>query len=190
MLIVILIVIVFYSGAISTIWVGVGKEPPGVTANDPHVYCKGVGTIDAPGQGYVGPAVPETIARGLQSAFQVPASAPLQPFLENSFWRCMDGKVYACSVGANLPCTAKANTSRVPTEAMIKYCVVNQQASAIPMVVTGRATVFAWQCVAGKPTILRESVKPDKRGFLSNIWYEISPIEESKPPVQGAGKRQ
>jgi len=98
----------------------------------------------------------------------------------------MDGKVYACSVGANLPCTVMANTSREPTDAVVKFCGANREVSAIPMVVTGRATVYAWKCTAGRPAIIRESVKPDKRGFLSNIWYEISEKEGSPPPVQGA----
>lgn len=177
MLIIILVMVLFYSGAISTSLVGVVQEPPGVTASDPFAYCKAVGTIDAPGGGYVGPKVPREVARGLQGAFQVPAGAPLQPFLENSFWRCMDSKVYACSVGANLPCMAKANTSREPTEAIVKFCAANREVAGIPMVVTGRATVYAWQCAGGQPAILRESVKPDKRGFLSNIWYEISAPE-------------
>jgi len=173
MLILILVVVLFYTGALSPSFWQVAKQPK-VTSSDPFAYCEGVGTIDAPGEGYVGPAIPESIARGLQSAFQVPASAPLQPFLQNSFWRCMDGKVYACSVGANLPCMVRANTSRRPSKAVVNFCAANPEVSAIPMVVTGRATVYAWQCVGGKPAIVRESVKPDKRGFLSNIWYEIS----------------
>jgi hypothetical protein len=181
MLIIILVVVLFFTGAISTTFVGVGPERQPIPSSDPFFYCKDVGTIDAPGQSYVGPKVPETIARGLQSAFQALASAPLKPFLENSFWRCMDGKVYACSGGANLPCTAQANTSREPTAAIVKFCAVNRQVSAIPMVVTGRATVYAWKCEAGKPAIVRESVKPDKRGFLSNIWYEMSPPAKTLP---------
>ena len=83
MLILILVVVLFYTGALSPSLWRVAEEQPRVTSSDAFVYCKSIGTIDAPGDGYVGPKVPESIARGLQSAFQVPASAPLQPFLEN-----------------------------------------------------------------------------------------------------------
>ncbi|MER3445858.1 MAG: hypothetical protein C4291_03035 [Candidatus Dadabacteria bacterium] len=43
------------------------------------------------------------------------------------------------------------------------------------MVVTGHETVYEWRCNNGMPEIVRESTQPDARGFLSNIWYEISP---------------
>jgi hypothetical protein len=43
----------------------------------------------------------------------------------------------------------------------------------IPAYVTGRATVYQWQCREGPPEIIRQLVEPDARGFLSNIWYEI-----------------
>lgn len=142
---------------------------------DPFAYCKAVGTIDAPDERYTGPAVTERIAAGLRDAFGLPASASIAPFLRGTSWRCMNGALYACNVGANLPCQAKADTSRTPTAAMIQFCTVQPEAAAIPMVVTGRETVYLWRCLQGVPLILKQVTSPDERGFLANIWYRIEP---------------
>lgn len=149
-------------------------ETPVVYSN-PFAYCAAVGTIDAPDARYTGEKMPVAIAQGLKQAFGAPESAPLEPFLKNSYWRCMNGKVYACTVGANLPCMTKADLSRTPTQPMEAFCQQSPAADVIPAVVTGRATVYLWRCVDGKPEIVRQVSTPDARGFLSNIWYEIQP---------------
>ena len=50
-------------------------------------------------------------------------------------FRCMDGKVYACFIGANLPC-GKLNTSRHNAGAEA-YCRTDPEADFIPMAATG-----------------------------------------------------
>jgi hypothetical protein len=91
----------------------------------------------------------------------------------------MAGNVYAsCTVGANLPCSEKADTSRSPTAAMTAFCRDEPEADGIPMVVTGRATVYAWRCAGGAPTIERRIATLDARGYLANIWYEVRPPQE------------
>lgn len=144
------------------------------TYNDPFAYCKAVGTVDTPDDRYTGPGVPEIIAEGLRNAFNTP-DTPLDIYMRGTFWRCMNGKVYACNVGANLPCQAKADTDRSPTQAITDFCEQNPDADVIPMYVTGRETVYEWRCTNGAPEIVRQLVQPDERGFLSNIWYEVSP---------------
>lgn len=144
------------------------------TYHDPFAYCEAVGTIDAPDARYVGPKVPESIALGLQQALQVP-NAPSEFLVNNSVWRCMEGKVFACSFGANIPCLEKAETSRTPAPPLTEYCKQNPNAEFIPAVVTGRATVYEWQCENGSPSIARQLFQPDARGFLSHFWYELSP---------------
>ena len=47
------------------------QEAP--TYRDPFAYCAAVGTVDAPDRRHTGPALPPTIARGLQKA------TPLRP---------------------------------------------------------------------------------------------------------------
>ena len=143
---------------------------------DPFAYCAAVGTIDAPDSRYTGPKVPEAMARGLKKAFGAPAAAPLEPFLHNTFWRCMDGMVYACTVGANLPCQERADMSRKPMESMTNFCKNHPQAEVIPAVITRRATVYEWTCANEMPEVVRQFAQPDARCFLSNIWYAISSI--------------
>jgi hypothetical protein len=144
------------------------------TYTDAFAYCAAVGTIDAPDATYTGPQVPESVAQGLQTALDVP-DTPLSVLQGGSSWRCMDGEVYACFVGANLPCEAKANTDQTPTQEEIDFCQQNPESDFIPAVVTGRETVFEWRCRDGAPEVVRQVFQPDAQGFLSEIWYKISP---------------
>jgi hypothetical protein len=41
---------------------------------------------------------------------------------QNAVWRCMDGKVWVCHFGANIPCQEKADTSQTPTAEMDEFC--------------------------------------------------------------------
>jgi hypothetical protein len=137
---------------------------------------RGGGTIDAPDARYAGPAMPQAVARGLKAALNLPAAAPSGPILANSRWRCMDGKVYACTVGANLPCSEKADTGREPSPALVDFCRRNFGAEVVvPMAVTGRATVFEWRCTGAVPAIVRQFAQPDAAGYIAGIWYEIAP---------------
>jgi hypothetical protein len=85
--------------------------------DDPFAYCAAVGTIDAPDARYAGPALPQAVARGLQAALGPPAGTEPEPT-----WRCMAGKVHACTFGANLPCAEKADTGREPSAAVSEFC--------------------------------------------------------------------
>jgi hypothetical protein len=149
-------------------------SPTPATHTDPFAYCTSVDTIDAPDASYTGPEVAVIIAEGLRKAFNTP-DTPLVVYMTGTSWRCMNGKVYACNMGANLPCEAKANTHRTPTQSENDFCQQNPDADVISMVVTGRDTVYEWRCNNGVPEIVRQFVQPDARGFLSNIWYEIHP---------------
>jgi len=141
--------------------------------SDPFAYCSAVGNMDQPDASYSGPKMPEEVAKGLQKASGASADAPLEIFVSNSFWRCMNGKVYACFVGANLPCESKANTDKTPTAAETEYCTANPSAENIPAVVTGHDTVYEWGCKDGKPEVIRQVLQVDERGFISDFWYAI-----------------
>ncbi len=140
---------------------------------DPFAYCAAVGTIDAPDARYTGAKMPASLAQGLQKALG--GNVDLAFLSRSSVWRCMDGKVYACTVGANLPCESKANTDKTPTADMKDYCQANPSSDFIPMVVTGHDTIYEWKCVNGVPTIAKQTAQVDAQGFLSNIWYQINP---------------
>ncbi len=160
-----------------------GSTPPPTTDDaavftDPFAYCAAIGTIDQPEVSFGtanNPGVPEVIARGLKQASQAPDDAPLEPFQQNAYWRCMDGKVYACFVGANIPCWSQADVSQTPNEAMVAYCQENAQAEFIPAAVTGHETVYEWRCTDGSPTIVRQVLEVDEQGYPVNFWYEIQP---------------
>ena len=151
-----------------------GGSPEPASYTDPFAYCAAVGTVDAPGADYTGPKVPEVIAQGLQVAMEAP-DTPLGIILRGSFWRCVDGQVYACFVGANLPCNAKANTDRTPAQEAVAFCLANPDSDFIPAVATGRETVYEWRCRAGTPEVVRQVNEVDAQGYFSSIWYGISP---------------
>jgi hypothetical protein len=143
--------------------------------SDPFAYCAAVGTVDNLDARYTGPKVPDMVARGIMKATNASPDAPLNVFVNNSFWRCMNGKVYGCTVGANLPCQAKADTNRAPTSEEADFCKANPTSDFIPASVTGRETVYEWRCTNGTPEIVKQVSQPDPRGFISNFWYEINP---------------
>jgi hypothetical protein len=148
--------------------------PTLATYTDPVAYCAAVGTVDAPGPQYTGPDVPESTALGLQKALNAP-DTPIAVLQSGSSWRCMDGRVYACFVGANLPCAEKVDMDRTPSQAIKDYCEQNPNAAFILAAVTGRATAYEWQCQDGAPEIARQIAEPDARGFFADIWYEVGP---------------
>lgn len=148
--------------------------PATLTYSDPFAYCSAVGNVDALDARYTGSQTPDSVVRGLMKAMGMAADAPVEPFARLTKWRCMNAKVYACNLGANIPCDEKADTNRTPTAAMNDYCQANPSA-VIPAVVTGRATVYDWKCTSGKPQIVKELTQPDARGFLAMFWYQVSP---------------
>ncbi len=150
------------------------SKAQGSTYTDPFAYCAAVGTIDAPDARYTGPQVPDAVVQGLETALQRPADTAPGELRTGSSWRCMDGNVYACWVGANVPCQEKANTSQTPTADMTNYCQANANAPAIPAFETGRTTVYEWSCQNGVATPGRQVSQVDARGFIANIWYAIS----------------
>lgn len=142
------------------------------TFQDPFTYCSAVGDVDATDARYGGEKTPLVVVQNLRKVLNTPADAPNEIFLRATFWRCMNGKVYACFVGANLPCGSKANTDKTPTPAEKDYCQQNPRAE-IPAAVTGHETIYAWRCNNGLPEIIKQVFQTDARGFIQEIWYEI-----------------
>jgi len=152
------------------------EVPTPVTYSDPFAYCMAVGTIDAPDARYTGPQISDEIVNGFIVAAGLQASSePLDMFKQMTIWRCMDGQVYACNFGANLPCDSKANTDKNPTPEMADFCKANPEVDFIPMYVTGHNTIYSWRCVKGAPELLEQIAQVDAAGYLANIWYPILP---------------
>ena len=133
--------------------------------SDPVPYCQAVGTIDSPDARYTGPKLPAWMAAKLHLE---PSQAK---FME---WRCAQGAVLACLYGANIPCNAKAVTSREPTAAVTQYCQENPGSDFVPMYVTGHNTVVSWACQGPGPLV--KNVEPvDAQGYAKSFWQAVSP---------------
>jgi hypothetical protein len=145
------------------------------TFTDPFAYCAAVGNADTPGAEYTGPKLPDPVLNGLKKAAGMATDVPNEVMQNGSFWRCMGGKVYACFVGANLPCDSKANTDQAPSTAEVDFCKANPAADNIPAATTGHDTIYAWRCSQGKPQIAKQVFQVDPRDFIAEIWYAISP---------------
>jgi hypothetical protein len=138
-------------------------------------YCAAVGNVDAPDARFTGAKVPDEVAQALFKTMQTSPSFPIEQFARGTVWRCMGGKVMGCQVGANLPCSEKADISRTPTSGMAEFCTANPASDFIPAAVTGRATVYQWRCTSGAPAIVKQMTEVDAQGFLSTYWYLLSP---------------
>jgi hypothetical protein len=145
----------------------------GGTFDDAFAYCAAIGSIDAPDQRYTGPKVTEGIAKALKKAMAMADDAKIQDVVEGSVWRCMDKQVYGCFVGANIPCSEKADTNKTPTDAMNSYCKENPTSDSIPAAVTGHSTIYDWRCASGKPDIAKTLMQVDSRGYQTDFWYKL-----------------
>jgi hypothetical protein len=158
-------------------WESSTSAAPPDTFSDPFIYCTAIGTVDQPDARYTGPAFPDFIGAGLARAFGVTSAAGFTA--RNTFWRCMDSRLLACTVGANLNC-GFADTSNQPTPAISKYCQDNPQSDFIPLAVVGHSGIYDWQCKDGNPVISRQGFHADSRGFVSEFWHEIPPPSGGK----------
>jgi hypothetical protein len=150
--------------------------PTASAFTDPFAYCAAVGTVDTPGAHYTGTAVPDSIISGYKQAAGLTSSTePQDQLRQSTIWRCMDGKVYACNFGADLPCDSKADTNSTPSPYVEDYCKVKPNSDFIPMSVTGHATVYSWRCIDGTAHAGSPVSPIDSRGFLQSIWYPIQP---------------
>ena len=142
--------------------------------SDPFAYCASVGTDDSPITESTGGGIPDTLVQPMIDQAIVSADAPAS-IQQAGYWRCMDGSVWVCVVGANLPCAEKADTSETATPEMDEYCASNPGAGFIPAAVTGRATVYTWTCDDKTAVVDKQVFTPDEQGYLSDFWTELTP---------------
>ncbi len=107
---------------------------------------------------------PPSLAAAIKHLFGVSS----QYAAETTYFRCADGKVLLCYVGANLSC-GKADQRRVLPPAD-DWCRDNPNAGSIPMVVTGHDTAYVWRCVGRTAKPVGTVGKIDARGFLADNW--------------------
>ena len=85
--------------------------------------------------------------------------------------RCMGGHIYACFVGANLPC-GKADTA-TNQPAITAWCQENPNTDFIPAYVTGHDSAYEWVCAKGQARIQPPSAALDARGFFKDYWRRV-----------------
>ncbi|HYX36506.1 MAG TPA: hypothetical protein VE954_25645 [Oligoflexus sp.] len=152
------------------------RDDSGSTAvpASPYAYCEKVRTMDSPEAVMLNSANTEEIVQALKRGRILDASANFTS-TDACRWRCMDGSVYACCTGANLPCDVKADTSRTPSHGMTQYCTENPNTPSIPAYATGRATVYLWKCSGTTPVADKQVLQLDKRGYQVDFWHRVGP---------------
>ena len=158
-----------------------GGAPSATAATfaDPFAYCAAAGDQLHPDSRYTGPAEPEGVVRALERALgSKPGTLDSYASHGDVYWRCLGGRVLGCFPGANLTCW-EANTSRDPTPGEIQWCKDHpgdgSPKAAIPFVVTGHSTIYAWRCAGTDPAIAEQVAQVDAAGLITRIWYPLSP---------------
>ena len=136
--------------------------------SDPFAYCSAIGSIDTPAGG--SSPIPMALKPFLSRALGLPAGRDFRP--ESYYWRCMNGLVFVCAIGANIPCGAKADLAKRNLGAD-KYCQDNPETTFVPAYATGHETLFAWSCSLGHAVPGKRMAKLDARGYRIDIWHEV-----------------
>jgi len=82
--------------------------------------------------------------------------------------RCMGGRLWACNMGANLPCGKADTATALP--AGDAWCKANPNADFIPAYITGHDSAEHWRCTHGAPAITGPPAPIDAQGYLQNYW--------------------
>jgi hypothetical protein len=135
---------------------------------DPFAYCARLGTIDTPNGG--ASPVPTALMPLLRTTLGLSEEAPLTP--QSYYWRCMDGGVYVCAIGANRPCASRADRTTHNTGAD-NYCRENLDTEFVPAYATGHNTVYEWSCAGGRAVPGKRAIKADGRGYPAEFWYRV-----------------
>jgi hypothetical protein len=130
---------------------------------DPFSYCAAVGTIDEPDERWAGPPIPPEVVDFFG-----------EDRLGGHFWRCFEGAVLGCAVGAAAYCGNEPNTSDEPTAAMVQFCQANPNQLML-VAQFGRDNIYLWECQGVVPAIALQMFHVDARGFMEENWFEIPP---------------
>jgi len=120
------------------------------------------------------PALRDRTTLAFKTLFPQAKGPPEDGSLETQAqYRCMNGKVVICFVGANLPC-AKMNAKRENAGAD-SFCRDNPAAESVPAFATGHDTIYAYRCRAGRAEVTATIRQLDERGFARTLWVELLP---------------
>ncbi|OYV37925.1 MAG: hypothetical protein B7Z80_11500 [Rhodospirillales bacterium 20-64-7] len=150
-------------------WSVVLLAAPGVTAADLATRCAAAGNDDT-----IRPYDASLRAQLQKSYERLFPKAPVDDRMiaAQAHIRCMDGRLYACFAGANLPCR-KMNTARANTGAAA-FCRSNPDAPVVPAFATGHDSIYEYRCRSGKAEITgRTLFDLDSRGFAKRLWTPL-----------------
>lgn len=150
---------------------------------NPFNYCRTFGQLAKPDYRYIGANPPVQVVSELKRIKGGAVSESSEPLEEIIQWRCMNRKLYACIPTEELSCSEKADTSRIPSDAMGGYCIENPDAAKIPKFIVERASIYRWGCKSGQPVIVRQFSQVDSMGFLTSSWHEIKDPAALPKPV-------
>ena len=126
-----------------------------------HAYCASVGTDDTLR------TPPPSLAPAIRRLFNIRSHYEAKA----AYYRCADGAVKVCFVGANLPC-GKANT-RKNLPAVARWCETHPDTETIPLYVTGHDSLYSWHCVGAKAATGASVGALDARGFFEKYWKTV-----------------
>ena len=167
--------------ATATDMTGSGAEPDPVAAEqyrDPFAYCRAVRDMGG-GEGgvaddkYLGTQPPPEVVAALERKLGGNMSA-------DATWRCMEGRVYACFLGASGRACRQAATSDDQWRAIREVCASNPNLEFVPNSINYSAA--SWRCVGGRP-VVDESFTVDQRGYIFGSWVEVLPLTPLSPPI-------
>jgi hypothetical protein len=138
---------------------GCAAIAPPAFAGDGAAYC-------ANGRHRIAAAVPEALRANVAKAFAISEETAR----DGASVRCVDGKLMACWVGANLDC-GRANVHRSLLGANA-YCREHPGADSIPMVATGHDTIYDWHCEGHRAVAGNANRAVDAEGYIAENWRE------------------
>jgi hypothetical protein len=124
-------------------------------------YCRAHPDEDFPAKAFYGPKfqfgmTPREVARHGANA-----------------WRCADGRVWICHIGADGRACNRLNPDPAPAQPVREFCTANPGADFVPMVVVGDSAT-TWRCRGATPEPL-DAERLDKRGFITKAWRPLRP---------------
>lgn len=134
------------------------------STTDASQFCAAVGTSDGP---------PDPRYKGPERVQWIERAIGFNQDYGSVEWGCDKGAVVACiNNGITGPC-AKVDTDRNPHNGLIEFCNANPN-SDVPAAASGHYTAFDWYCNAGRPTIRRQFMSPDHRGYVPNDYRIVT----------------
>lgn len=153
-----LTVILASFGAVSLSRAGFAAPAP---HEGPRAYCAGVGTDDTLR------TPPPSLAPAIRRLFKIHGHYAAKA----AYYRCAEGAVKVCVVGANLPC-GKANTSK-NLPAVAHWCETHPDTESIPLYVTGHHSLYSWHCIGARAETGAPVGTIDAGGFFEEYWKTV-----------------